>query len=66
LTESGIILTQRVTTGALPGLVLEVGSLVEDIEQGNKVALDWAKGLPVTVEGVKCILVSDEFIRAIY
>ena len=66
VTESGLILTQSVTTGAAPGLVLEVGETVEDLKQGDKVALDWAKGLPVTVDGVKCVLVDEEFIRAIY
>lgn len=65
-TASGIILTQSVATGAAPGLVLEVGGDVETLKRGDKIALDWAKGLPVTIEGVKCILVADEFIRGIY
>jgi co-chaperonin GroES (HSP10) len=62
----GIILTTEVQDGSAPGLVLEVGPEVSDMTQGNSVALDWAKGLPVIVDGVKCVLVSDEFIRGVY
>jgi len=65
-TESGIILTQSVATGAAPGLVLEVGADVTELKQGDKIALDWAKGLPVTIEETKCIIIDAEFIRAIY
>lgn len=65
-TESGIILTQSVDTGAAPGMVLEVGPEVKDMKQGDSVALDWQKGLPIVVDGVKCVLVADEFIRAVY
>ena len=65
-TASGIILTQSITTGAQPGLVLEVGPDVEGLSQGDRIALDWQKGLPVTIEDVKCVLVADEFIRGVY
>lgn len=65
-TASGLILTQSVDTGAQPGMVLEIGPDVVDMKQGDSVALDWAKGLPVVIDGVKCVLVSDEFIRAVY
>jgi co-chaperonin GroES (HSP10) len=65
-TAGGIILQTDIETGSKPALVLVVGPDVTSIKSLDKVALDWGKGMPVTVEGEKAILISEEFIYGIY
>lgn len=65
-TSGGIILQTSVETGSKPGFVIAVGPDVVAVEKATKVALDWSKGLPITVEGEKAILVSEEFIYGVY
>jgi len=65
-TASGLILTTDVETGSKPGIVLEVGVDTVAVRKGDKVAFNWAKGLPVTVDGVKSVLVSEDEILGIY
>lgn len=65
-TSSGIILQTDVETGSKPGFVLAVGPDVEAIKVQDKIALEWNKGLPITLEGEKAILISEEFVKAVY
>ena len=65
-TESGLILTAKVDKTTNPGVVIAVGDKVEYVKPGDTIAIDWSKGLPVTVKSEKGILISEEFIRGIY
>lgn len=66
-TSGGIILQSEVDKGSSkPGFVIAVGPDVEFINPTDKIALDWGKGLPVTVEGEKAILISEDFVRGVY
>lgn len=65
-TASGLILTTDVETGSKPGYVLAVGPDSVHVRKGDKVALNWGKGLPVTVEGNKGLLISEDEIVGIY
>lgn len=65
-TSAGIILTSKVDKTTNPGVALAIGPEVEGVKVGEKLALDWSKGLPVTVENEQTILISEEFIRGVY
>jgi|TARA_B110000977_G_scaffold200978_1_gene293453 co-chaperonin GroES (HSP10) len=65
-TAGGIILQTKVETGSEPGFVLAVGPDEYTIKPKDKVALDWGKGMPITVKGEKAILVCADFIYGIY
>lgn len=65
-TESGIILTETIETGSKPGFVIAIGPDVVDINKTDSVALDWGKGMPITVKGEKAILISEDFVYGIY
>ncbi len=65
-TASGLILTTDVETGSKPGYVLAVGPDSIYVRKGDKVAFNWAKGLPITVEGNKGVLVCEDDILGIY
>lgn len=67
MSSGGIILRDDKDKGSSqPGCVVAVGDEVEFVKLEDQVALEWNKGLPVTVAGTKCILISEEFIRGIY
>jgi len=56
-TESGLILTSKIDKTTNPGVALAIGPGVSEyLKVGDKVALDWSKGLPVTVESEQAIL----------
>lgn len=65
-TASGIILQTDIETGSKPGFVLAVGPDVESVKVQDKIALEWNKGLPITLNGEKAILISEEFVKAVY
>lgn len=66
-TASGIILQTDLDKGSSkPGIAMAVGPDAKSVKAGDKIALRWDKGLPITVEGNKAILISEEFIEAIY
>jgi len=65
-TAGGIILQTNVETGSKPGFVLAVGPLADHIKPKDKVALDWSKGMPITVRGEKAILINEDFILGVY
>jgi|TARA_B110000259_G_scaffold37856_1_gene42945 co-chaperonin GroES (HSP10) len=65
-TAGGIILQQVIEKGSKPGLVLAVGVEENAIKPKDKVALDWSKSMPVTVQGEKAVLINSNFIYAIY
>lgn len=65
-TKGGLILTVPLETGSKPGFVLAVGPDVVGVEKANKVALDWGKGMPITLEGERAILIAEDFIYGIY
>jgi co-chaperonin GroES (HSP10) len=65
-TAGGIILQTTVETGSKPGFVLAVGPQVECVKPKDRVALDWGKGMPITVKGEKAILINEDFILGVY
>lgn len=65
-TAGGIILQTTVETGSKPGFVLAVGPQVDHIKPKDKVALDWGKGMPITVKGEKALLINEDFILGVY
>ena len=66
-TAAGIILQTEVDKGSSkPGFVLAVGPDVQVVEVQDKIALDWSKGLPITIEGEKAILISEDYVRGIF
>lgn len=66
-TAGGIILSAPVDTKtSKPGFVINVGPQVENVKKKDKIALDWSKGMPITVEGEKALLVAEQFIYGVY
>ena len=65
-TESGLILTGESDKGSQAGEVLAIGPHVEDIQVGDKVALGWDKGLRITHNGKKAVLIAEEYILGVY
>ena len=66
-TAMGIILTEDPDKGSSkPGVAVAVGPEVETVKVGDKIALEWNKGLPITVKGEKAILIQEDFVRAVY
>lgn len=65
-TSGGIILQTEVDTGSKPAFIVNIGPDVKHIKAHDKVALDWGKGMPITVEGEKAILISEDFIYGVY
>lgn len=65
-TAGGIILTNEIETGSKPALVLATGNDCSHVQKMDKVALDWGKGMPVTIEGEKALLISEDFIYGVY
>ena len=65
-TASGIILTQAIDKGSKPGLVLAVSNAaLSKVMTGNRVFLDWAKSMPVNVDGNAAVIIDAEHIKAI-
>lgn len=65
-TKGGLILTAPIETGSKPGFVLAIGPNVTTCSPTDKIALDWGKGMPITLEGEKAILISEDFIYGVY
>lgn len=65
-TESGIILTEAIETGSKPGFVIAKGPDVVGVEKQDTVALDWGKGMPITIKGEKALLISEDFVYGVY
>jgi co-chaperonin GroES (HSP10) len=64
-TASGILLSAESTTGHRPAIVIAVGDGITEIKAGDKVYLDWTKGMPVELDGVKCAVVEYKEIRLV-
>jgi co-chaperonin GroES (HSP10) len=65
-TAGGLILTQSMETGSKPGFVIAIGPDVVNVNKTDKVALDWGKGMPITLENEKVMLISEDFIYGVY
>lgn len=65
-TAGGIILTQNMDKGSKPGFVIAIGPDVKDVKKTDKVALDWGKGMPITLQNEAALLISEEFIYGVY
>ncbi len=61
----GIILTESITKGSKPALVLAVGPEVENIEKGDRVFLKWDEALPVDVKGNGGAIIDVQHIKAV-
>jgi len=64
-TSGGIILTEAITKGSKPALVLAVGPHVTDIKKGDRIFIKWPEALPVDVEGRGGAIIDMEHIKAV-
>lgn len=65
-TAGGIILSTEVKKGSKPGLVLAISPDADGIvNKGDRIFLDWAKSMPVDVEGNMAAIVDLEHIKAV-
>ena len=65
-TASGIILTGDTTKGSKPALVLMAGPEATHITKGDRVFLDWSKGLAVDIpNGQGAAIIDMEHIKAV-
>jgi co-chaperonin GroES (HSP10) len=64
-TASGIILATDTATGQKPAKVLGVGRGCISVCAGDVVYLDWTKTMPVEIDGMKCAVVDEEFVKLI-
>ena len=65
-TESGIVLTQSVTSGNKHGKIIAVGPDVsEDLKVGQHIICEWKESTPVQVEGIMMVLLKEESVAAI-
>lgn len=63
----GIILTEDFNKGSSkPGIVIAIGPGVENVNVGDKIALEWNNGLPMTIKGEKAILIKEDFVMGVY
>ena len=65
-TASGLIISGGTETGSKPAIVKATGPDVESVSIDDVIAINWSDGLPVTVQGIKAVLVSEEVVRGIY
>lgn len=67
VTDGGIILTGVADDdkSSKPAVVLASGPLVEGIDKGATVFLDWSYAMPVTVAGNKASIIQAKYIKAI-
>jgi chaperonin GroES len=63
-TESGIILTSD-QGKSQEALVVGVGSEVKYLKLEDTVIPDWSKGSVCTVEGIQCVVISEDDILAV-
>lgn len=61
----GIILTEDISTGNKPALVLAVGPEVTDVKSGDVCYLKWSEAMPVELEGVKCAILRQGHIKMV-
>lgn len=64
-TASGIILTSDKGNGPAMAEILAVGPLVTSVAVGDKVFLNWGKGIPITLESKLYALIPEEEITAV-
>ena len=61
----GIALTSGDTLDTPVGIVVEVGEGVKDVEFGNKVYIDWAKGRQATSEDHQGVMIEEKHVMAV-
>jgi co-chaperonin GroES (HSP10) len=64
-TASGIILTENITSGNKPALVLAVGPEATHLNKGDRVFLKWAESMPVDIDGKAAAIIDMEYITAV-
>lgn len=63
--QGGIALTSGDTLDTPVGIVVEVGEDVKDVEFGNKVYIDWAKGRRAVSEDHEGVMIEEKHVLAI-
>lgn len=61
----GIVLQSNETLDSPVGIVVEVGEGVKDVEFGNKVYIDWAKGRQAKSEGYEGVMIEEKYVLAV-
>lgn len=64
ITDSGLIIQGRTTTGHKPAVVIACGEDV-DLQPQDKVFLDWTKAMPVELDGLQCGVIKYEEIKLV-
>ena len=65
-TAGGIILSAdtQLDKASKPGVVLAYGPHVEGLFTGDRIYLDWAKSMPVNVDGKAAVLIQEKYVKA--
>ena len=63
--QGGIVLQSTETLDTPVGIVVEVGEGVTDVEFGNKVYIDWAKGRRAVSEEHEGVMIEEKHVLAI-
>jgi len=63
--SGGIALQSTETLDTPVGIVVEVGEGVTDVEFGNSVYIDWAKGRRCVSEDYEGVMIEDKYVLAI-
>jgi len=63
--QGGIALQSTDTLDTPVGIVVEVGEGVKDVEFGNKVYIDWAKGRRAVSEDHEGVVIEEKYVLAI-
>lgn len=66
----GILLTENITSGHKPAMVIAVSLAVANeygstIKAKDTVYVDWSKSMPVEVEGLKCAVIDIEDVKMV-
>lgn len=66
----GILLTESITSGHKPAIVLAVSLAVaneykDQLKARDTVYLDWSKSMPVEVDGLKCAVIDIENVKMV-
>lgn len=64
--SGGIILTENITKGSKPALVLAVGPEANHLNKGDRVFLKWDEAMPVDIDGKAAAIIDMNFISAVF
>jgi co-chaperonin GroES (HSP10) len=63
-TDSGLIITADLATGAKPAKIIDVGPLVNDLQIGDVVAIKWGEALAVSEGSNQLAVIHQNYVCA--